>query len=83
LKPHEQEADCVVLAQNIVRKIRLWQQFATDIVIEIADKWRAQRRAGQQILSPQACRGHLVVQQAEGVQLMYDVLSDPDVRKIL
>jgi cytochrome P450 len=40
------------------------------------DRWRSLRRAAQQVLSPQACRSHLPVQQAEGIQLAYDLMTD-------
>ncbi|KAJ7589614.1 cytochrome P450 [Mycena floridula] len=40
--------------------------------------WRTLRKAAHTILSPQASNRHLPMQKAEAIQLMYDLLKDPE-----
>ncbi|KAJ6516924.1 cytochrome P450 [Mycena vitilis] len=42
------------------------------------EKWRTLRRAAQATLTPQASMVHLPIQQAESVQLLYEILSSPE-----
>jgi len=43
------------------------------------ERWRRLRRCAREILTAQACRDHLKIQQAEATQLMYDFLVKPEV----
>ncbi|KAI0937993.1 hypothetical protein AcV7_003311 [Taiwanofungus camphoratus] len=47
------------------------------VLAHYSDTWRSLRRAAHEILTPQACREHLAIQQAEATQLSYDILTDP------
>jgi hypothetical protein len=47
------------------------------------DKWRRLRRCAREVLTQSACRDHLKIQQAEATQLMYDILTRPEVRREL
>ncbi|KAJ7677849.1 cytochrome P450, partial [Mycena polygramma] len=48
------------------------------VLSRYTEKWRILRRAAQATLTPQASMLHLPIQQAETVQLLYDILRSPD-----
>lgn len=43
------------------------------------DQWRRLRRCARETLTQTACRNHLDIQQAEATQLLYDILTRPEV----
>jgi len=47
------------------------------------DSWKALRKAAQVLLTPQAVKKHLPIQQAEATQLMYDIVNFPQVLTLL
>lgn len=47
--------------------------------VSLGEHWRRLRRCAREILTPQACRNHLTIQQAEATQLMYDLVVKPEV----
>ncbi|KIM35572.1 hypothetical protein M413DRAFT_32429 [Hebeloma cylindrosporum] len=47
------------------------------VMARYSNKWRSLRRAAHEVLSPQACRMHLAIQQAEAIQLAYELLTEP------
>ncbi|THU99211.1 cytochrome P450 [Dendrothele bispora CBS 962.96] len=42
------------------------------------ETWKSLRRGAHELLTPQACRQHLAIQQAEATQLSYDLLANPE-----
>ena len=44
------------------------------------EHWRRLRRCAREVLTQSACRDHLKIQQAEATQLMYEILTRPEVR---
>ena len=47
------------------------------------EKWRRLRRCAREVLTQSACRNHLKIQQAETTQLMYEMLTHPEVGGVL
>ncbi|KAJ7916803.1 cytochrome P450 [Mycena leptocephala] len=47
------------------------------VLSRYTEKWRILRRAAQATLTPEASSRHLPIQQAESIQLVYDILHSP------
>ena len=45
------------------------------------DQWRRLRRCARETLTQTACRNHINIQQAEATQLLYDILTCPEVSR--
>lgn len=45
----------------------------------IAREWRKDRQRQHDILNKEACERHWVIQRAEAVQLLWDLLHEPEV----
>ncbi|ESK85923.1 cytochrome p450 [Moniliophthora roreri MCA 2997] len=43
-----------------------------------SDTWRALRKAAHTILTPAAAENHLPIQRAEAIQVLYDLIQNPD-----
>ncbi|KDQ16557.1 hypothetical protein BOTBODRAFT_54002 [Botryobasidium botryosum FD-172 SS1] len=48
------------------------------VMSRYTENWRLLRKAAHTILTPQACTKHLPIQQAEAIQLLFDILKRPD-----
>ncbi|KAJ7589618.1 cytochrome P450 [Mycena floridula] len=48
------------------------------VLAPYTEQWRTLRKAAHTILTPQASKRHLPIQEAEATQLMYDLLKDPE-----
>ncbi|KAJ6551141.1 cytochrome P450 [Mycena capillaripes] len=48
------------------------------VLSRYTEKWRILRKAAQATLTPQAATRHLPIQQAETIQLVYDILHSPE-----
>ena len=44
------------------------------------DQWRRLRRCAREVLTQSACRNHLDIQNAEATQLLYEMLTRPEVQ---
>ncbi|KAG9011259.1 hypothetical protein FRB94_003267 [Tulasnella sp. JGI-2019a] len=47
------------------------------VLARYSDYWRSMRRGAHEILTIEACKQHLPIQQAEATQLMHDLLTRP------
>jgi cytochrome P450 len=52
-----------------------------DASLSSDDQWRRLRRCAREVLTQSASRSHLNIQQAEATQLMYEMLTHPEVRR--
>ncbi|EJD43339.1 cytochrome P450 [Auricularia subglabra TFB-10046 SS5] len=59
--------------------MKLSQASSKNIVLSTyTDDWRSLRRTAHAALTPQASGSHLPIQLAESIQLLYDILHDPE-----